>query len=64
MPRRVGLARAKGLALLGDKLDAQTAADWGLIWACLEDDALMPEAARIASTLAHRPRGWASSSAR
>ncbi|MCC6196927.1 MAG: enoyl-CoA hydratase/isomerase family protein, partial [Burkholderiales bacterium] len=32
LPRLVGTARAMGLALLGDKLTAQQAADWGLIW--------------------------------
>ncbi len=37
LPRLVGTARAMGLALLGDKLPAQTAADWGLIWKCVDD---------------------------
>ena len=32
LPRLVGMARAKGLAMLGDKLSAEQAADWGLIW--------------------------------
>ena len=32
LPRLVGIARAMGLAMLGDKLSAQQAADWGLIW--------------------------------
>lgn len=43
LPRLVGTARALGLALTGDKLSAQEAADWGLIWKCVEDDDL-PEA--------------------
>ncbi len=38
LPRLVGPARAMGLALLGDKLSAQQAADWGLIWECVPDD--------------------------
>src|ERR1700733_10742932 len=37
LPRLVGTARALGLALLGDKLSAQDAAAWGLIWRCVED---------------------------
>ena len=37
LPRLVGSARAMGLALLGDKLTAQEAADWGLIWQCIDD---------------------------
>ncbi|MCL4761041.1 MAG: 2-(1,2-epoxy-1,2-dihydrophenyl)acetyl-CoA isomerase PaaG [Burkholderiales bacterium] len=43
LPRLVGTARALGLALTGDKLPAQQAADWGLIWKCV-DDADLPEA--------------------
>src|SRR4030095_3387378 len=35
LPRLVGSARAMGLALLGDKLSAEDAADWGLIWQCV-----------------------------
>ena len=38
LPRLVGRARAMGLALLGDKLSAQQAAQWGLIWECVADD--------------------------
>jgi 2-(1,2-epoxy-1,2-dihydrophenyl)acetyl-CoA isomerase len=37
LPRLVGMARARGLALLGDKLSAEQAAQWGLIWKCVED---------------------------
>jgi 2-(1,2-epoxy-1,2-dihydrophenyl)acetyl-CoA isomerase len=37
LPRLVGVARARGLALLGDKLSAEQAAQWGLIWKCVED---------------------------
>ena len=50
LPRLVGTARAKGLALLGDALTAADAASWGLIWACV-DDAALPEHAQI---IAHR----------
>ena len=37
LPRLVGTARAMGLALLGDKLTSEQAAQWGLIWQCVDD---------------------------
>src|SRR3569833_858341 len=37
LPRLVGNARAIGLTFLGDKLPAEQAAQWGLIWRCVED---------------------------
>ena len=40
LPRLIGNARAMGLALLGDKLPAEQAAQWGLIWKCVEDSEL------------------------
>jgi 2-(1,2-epoxy-1,2-dihydrophenyl)acetyl-CoA isomerase len=40
LPRLVGTARAMGLALTGDKLGAEQAAQWGLIWKCVEDSEL------------------------
>jgi 2-(1,2-epoxy-1,2-dihydrophenyl)acetyl-CoA isomerase len=55
LPRSVGLARAKGLAMLGDKLPAQTAEEWGLIWKCVDDDALQEEAQKMARHLATQP---------
>src|ERR1700733_10608424 len=55
LPRLVGTARAKGLALLGDALTAADAANWGLIWACVEDAALPSEAESIARRLAAGP---------
>lgn len=55
LPRLVGMARAKGLALLGDKLAAEDAAAWGMIWKCIDDDALMPEARAMAAQLAGGP---------
>jgi 2-(1,2-epoxy-1,2-dihydrophenyl)acetyl-CoA isomerase len=38
LPRLVGRARAMGLAMLGDKLSAQQAEAWGLIWECVADE--------------------------
>lgn len=60
LPRQVGLARAKGLAMLGDKLGAEQAEAWGLIWRVVDDEALRDEAARLAAHLATQPtRGLA-----
>ncbi len=60
LPRAVGLPRAKGLALLGDKLPAEQAAAWGLIWECTEDDQLFDRALLLARRLAQLPaRGLA-----
>lgn len=55
LPRLVGSARALGLAMLGDKLDAETAAQWGLIWRCCDDQTLMTEATNLAIRLAGMP---------
>ncbi len=51
----LGRARARGLALTGDKLPAETAAEWGLIWKCVDDDKLMDEAMAVAVKLAAGP---------
>ena len=60
LPRLVGSARAMGLALLGDKLSAEQAAAWGLIWKCVDDAALGGEVDELAQQLAHAPtRGLA-----
>ncbi|MFV8834894.1 enoyl-CoA hydratase-related protein [Aquisalimonas sp.] len=55
MPRLIGRARALGLTLLGDRLPAEDAANWGLIWACTDDDALLDDARAVASRLAAGP---------
>jgi 2-(1,2-epoxy-1,2-dihydrophenyl)acetyl-CoA isomerase len=55
LPRLVGSARAMALALLGDKLTAEEAAQWGLIWKVVDDDALASEATAIAKRLAAGP---------
>ena len=55
LPRAVGLVRAKGLALLGDKLPAEQAEAWGLIWRCVDDDDLQFEAKRLAAHFATQP---------
>jgi 2-(1,2-epoxy-1,2-dihydrophenyl)acetyl-CoA isomerase len=59
LPRLVGPARAMGLALLGDKLTASQAEEWGLIWRCVEDDELTPTVMTTARQLAVGPtRGY------
>ena len=50
LPRLVGQARALGLALTGEPLEAERAAAWGLIWKAVDDDQLDVEV----DTLAHR----------
>jgi 2-(1,2-epoxy-1,2-dihydrophenyl)acetyl-CoA isomerase len=55
LPRTVGLARAKGLAMLGDRLPAETAQEWGLIWKCVDDDDLQDEAKKMARYFATQP---------
>ncbi len=55
LPRLVGTARAKGLALLGDALTAADAANWGLIWACVDDAALQSQAESTARRFAAGP---------
>jgi 2-(1,2-epoxy-1,2-dihydrophenyl)acetyl-CoA isomerase len=55
LPRMVGTARAKGLALLGDALTAADAVNWGLIWACVDDAALAEQAESVARRLAKGP---------
>jgi 2-(1,2-epoxy-1,2-dihydrophenyl)acetyl-CoA isomerase len=55
LPRLVGTARAKGLALLGNALSADQAAEWGLIWDCVDDADLAAEAEKIAQRLAAGP---------
>ncbi|ALK98932.1 enoyl-CoA hydratase [Massilia sp. WF1] len=55
LPRLIGPARAMGLALLGDKLPAEKAEQWGLIWRCVPDEALMIEAMAMAEHFAKAP---------
>lgn len=55
LPRLVGPARAMGLALLGEKLPAAQAAEWGLIWRCLDDSELAGEVETVARQLACAP---------
>lgn len=55
LPRAVGMARAKALSLLGERLSAEQAEQWGMIWRCVDDDALQDEALKLARQLATQP---------
>ena len=55
LPRLVGTARAMGLALLGERLSAEQAEHWGLIWKVVDDARLPEEAKSIAHALAEGP---------
>jgi 2-(1,2-epoxy-1,2-dihydrophenyl)acetyl-CoA isomerase len=55
LPRLVGRARATAMSLLAERLSAEQAAQWGLIWASFDDDALMDEARSVAARLAAMP---------
>jgi 2-(1,2-epoxy-1,2-dihydrophenyl)acetyl-CoA isomerase len=60
LPRLLGTARAMGLALLGEKLPAEQAAEWGLIWRCVDDAELPAVVNELATQLATAPtRGLA-----
>jgi 2-(1,2-epoxy-1,2-dihydrophenyl)acetyl-CoA isomerase len=60
LPRLVGMARAKGLAMLGPKVSAEQAEAWGMIWQVVDDEALMSTALGLAEQMATQPtRGFA-----
>lgn len=55
LPRHIGLPRAMGMALTGDPIAAEKAEQWGLIWKCVDDDALAGEAEALATRFAAGP---------
>ncbi|WEN41561.1 1,2-epoxyphenylacetyl-CoA isomerase [Thauera sp. GDN1] len=55
LPQRVGMARAMGLAMLADKLPADKAAEWGLIWAAYDDAEFGAKVEALAAQLATMP---------
>ncbi|CAG9223687.1 MULTISPECIES: 2-(1,2-epoxy-1,2-dihydrophenyl)acetyl-CoA isomerase PaaG [Paraburkholderia] len=55
LPQRVGMARALGLAITGDKLSADKAESWGLIWKAVDDGELQGAATQLAAQLAQQP---------
>jgi 2-(1,2-epoxy-1,2-dihydrophenyl)acetyl-CoA isomerase len=60
LPRLLGTARAMGLSLLGDRVSAEQAAAWGLIWQCVDDAELAPATDKLLAHFASAPtRGLA-----
>jgi 2-(1,2-epoxy-1,2-dihydrophenyl)acetyl-CoA isomerase len=55
LPQRIGAARALGLAMLGERLPAERAEEWGLIWKCVDDALLDSTVESLAARLAAMP---------
>lgn len=55
LPRLVGKARATEMMMLGERISGEKAAEWGMIYKCVEDDALQAEARALAARLAAGP---------
>ena len=55
LPRQVGMARAMGAALFAEKVTARQAAEWGMIWEAVPDDAFAAHVAGRAGALANGP---------
>jgi len=55
LPRLIGDARARALALLAEPIGAETAESWGMIWRAVDDDKLTSEAEALAAHLASQP---------
>ncbi|MEZ5534859.1 MAG: 2-(1,2-epoxy-1,2-dihydrophenyl)acetyl-CoA isomerase PaaG [Thiolinea sp.] len=60
LPRLIGRGRAMALSMLGDKVSAEQAEQWGMIWRCVDDEQLAAESLKLAQHLATQPtRGLA-----
>lgn len=55
LTRAIGRARATRMMMLGEKISGQQAEEWGLVYKCVDDDALMDEAKALAEKLANGP---------
>jgi 2-(1,2-epoxy-1,2-dihydrophenyl)acetyl-CoA isomerase len=55
LPRLIGAARARALAMLAEPLTAEKAESWGLIWKAVDDASLMPEATKLCEHFAKAP---------
>lgn len=55
LPRQMGFAKAMGAALFADKITADQAANWGMIWESVPDDAFDATIAERATKLANGP---------
>ncbi|MBV8849178.1 MAG: 2-(1,2-epoxy-1,2-dihydrophenyl)acetyl-CoA isomerase [Methylobacteriaceae bacterium] len=55
LPRLIGEARARALCLTAEPISAETAADWGLIWKCVDDAELLNEAQSLCERFGEAP---------
>lgn len=55
LPRLIGVPRALQMMMLGEKISGEQAADWGMIYKCVEDAELIAEARALATRLANGP---------
>ncbi|MCO4864052.1 2-(1,2-epoxy-1,2-dihydrophenyl)acetyl-CoA isomerase PaaG [Cupriavidus sp. WGlv3] len=55
LPQRIGMARALGLAMTGERLSAEDAEAWGLVWQTMDDPLLPEQALALATHLAAQP---------
>ncbi|ULX55204.1 2-(1,2-epoxy-1,2-dihydrophenyl)acetyl-CoA isomerase [Cupriavidus taiwanensis] len=55
LPQRIGMARALGLAMTGERLSAEQAETWGLVWQTMDDPLLPEQALALATHLAAQP---------
>jgi 2-(1,2-epoxy-1,2-dihydrophenyl)acetyl-CoA isomerase len=55
LPRLIGKARAQAMMMLGERVQAEKALAWGMIYEVVDDDALMPRAMEIATKLSRGP---------
>ncbi|CAM3224419.1 2-(1,2-epoxy-1,2-dihydrophenyl)acetyl-CoA isomerase PaaG [Cupriavidus taiwanensis] len=55
LPQRIGMARALGLAMTGERLSAEDAEAWGLVWQTMDDPLLPEQALALATHLAGQP---------
>jgi 2-(1,2-epoxy-1,2-dihydrophenyl)acetyl-CoA isomerase len=55
LPRLAGVQRAMALAMTGEKLPAEDAERWGLIWKCVDDAELESQSLKVAQSLAAGP---------
>ena len=55
LPRLIGAARARAVSMLGERISAEQAAQWGMIWRCVEDADLAAETDKLAQHFAQAP---------
>lgn len=55
LPRLIGKARAQAMMMLGERVTAETAERWGLVYQMVEDEQLLPRAMDLAQRLAQGP---------